>query len=1442
MANARFIPLLMMGLLVGAGFLTWALQQPACGHMETDAPGTLAGTRATGSLDTWLLYPPVIDNTGHAAQWNVTTVEDFEDGLMVNTQADTAGDGGVTLQPSKDFGPFTNKGQQILSMAYSRNSTVICGLASGEVCTFDPINETKSIIFDTNWLYPGEGNVSAMAVDIYDHLWGACYDSGRIFLYDLNDGDFYDFGQVSPLDGLVTAMSANEYGQVWAGTANEGFLYCIDATTYDTYLYEQFPSYSFSITTMSYASSSGTLFVGTGEPKDNTAPNPMAPHILMIDARANLTSTWPITDAGSYPGFKSITSLTSDRSHNIYFGVVPTGKFYNVNLDSGDSYIGNNPVGANAITAMHYSELSNTVFCGTNKEGRMFSFSPGPNTFSTLSDGFAGCSAVNCLVTPSDFFGLWGSQFPNGNLFKIVATGIWISPVLNATEPAIWDTVRLEYSQALGASVFGFMRFGANVYEVTHSDFNDSSVFFQTPANLDLPDCQYLQMALIFQTTNAFDPLMAPILRSVCVTLGYPVQMEIAQTCDHKEAVLNSNMNYTVFVNNTSHGLANAKVYLTVPNNAKMSSSTIPYETESTSVVLFRLSNVTQGAHVSFNYSLKVKDSIVTGSPDVSTQLRLNCTAIRDHYGPEVLSNAVTVQIKQPTVDIGFSLDKASASPGETVRGTIHVDVAGDIGIDGANVTMAFPAELELVNSSVAWGVTGQGAGSLAFWELGQIQRGSAVNISLTFELNMSAGDDVLFELRARINYTDGLGVNTYSLTSLRSQILVKAPALGFELFTEPAGLTFAQVGQTVPFKITYSNPGHGSAYNLTVKAEFTEISEYTSNPSLNAVTWSMPEVLPNTYDLALDFALRVRHGAPNGSAMVVNVTVQYQMYPGGAPKNVSVPPLALPVRKPFMTATVSQTDPEPGLRALGTASLKVGWENIGNGDCKELTLRMRVATLGVHVWGDEKRTQDEFKYVVVAAGDKGDHVFTLRAQKDVKVGQQANVEFEVECTDAFGNVFSTLELGMSLELRPRLLPAEPFVLKDISPADGAKDVAVSARFTARSDFAIDNDTLQGAVSVTPQVDMDVRIRNESKELYVKFPSGLKYGTTYTVMISSSLKDEYGRDLDRTYYCNFTTEKAEGSNPGKDVLSNGFCLIVAILIVIAVVVVVALVLRQKKMQVRIAELDAKAGRPEAEEPDIVYEPETSIEPAEEAPKVVRTTRPLTRAPAAVESSVTARPLGKGAQAINLASEPEPPARMPQVPGGEAPKDVTDEDDLDIDDPYNIHLDMLRSPGQRGSQPILSLPPAVIIDMDDITEETPYHIDEVLVMTKEGILVQHFTAKNATAIDEDILAGMLTAVQMFVKDTFGGQKDSTLDELSLGDFKIMIGRGDYITISIILSGESTKLVRPQLDAMIADTEKNLKDLLSTWNGDMSLVSPIREYIKKLVEGKYKKEEE
>jgi len=124
------------------------------------------------------------------------------------------------------------------------------------------------------------------------------------------------------------------------------------------------------------------------------------------------------------------------------------------------------------------------------------------------------------------------------------------------------------------------------------------------------------------------------------------------------------------------------------------------------------------------------------------------------------------------------------------------------------------------------------------------------------------------------------------------------------------------------------------------------------------------------------------------------------------------------------------------------------------------------------------------------------------------------------------------------------------------------------------------------------------------------------------------------------------------------------------------------------------------------------------------------------------------------------------------------------------------------------------------------------VDEVFVMTPSGMLLKHYTRRLRPDQDEDILAGMLTAVQNFVRDSFdtaGGR----LSEIRFENYDIIISYTDNLVLAAVLTSKNPEKLREKLKVAACEIEEAYGTKLKDWKGDMSELKQIDSVMKRLI---------
>lgn len=127
----------------------------------------------------------------------------------------------------------------------------------------------------------------------------------------------------------------------------------------------------------------------------------------------------------------------------------------------------------------------------------------------------------------------------------------------------------------------------------------------------------------------------------------------------------------------------------------------------------------------------------------------------------------------------------------------------------------------------------------------------------------------------------------------------------------------------------------------------------------------------------------------------------------------------------------------------------------------------------------------------------------------------------------------------------------------------------------------------------------------------------------------------------------------------------------------------------------------------------------------------------------------------------------------------------------------------------------------------------YTIEEVFLIYRDGRLICHNTRRLKPDIDKDVLTGMLTAVQTFVKDSFAHEESGALNQLHYGKLKILIENGPRANLAVVVSGTEPASLRPNMKAMLDGIHTRYMSVLDDWDGDVSRLRELKKQIGLLI---------
>ena len=124
----------------------------------------------------------------------------------------------------------------------------------------------------------------------------------------------------------------------------------------------------------------------------------------------------------------------------------------------------------------------------------------------------------------------------------------------------------------------------------------------------------------------------------------------------------------------------------------------------------------------------------------------------------------------------------------------------------------------------------------------------------------------------------------------------------------------------------------------------------------------------------------------------------------------------------------------------------------------------------------------------------------------------------------------------------------------------------------------------------------------------------------------------------------------------------------------------------------------------------------------------------------------------------------------------------------------------------------------------------YKIEELYLIYSDGRLVTHISDVESN-VDTDIMSGMLTAMNDFVKDSFTSKED--LGSMDYGQNKVLLQRGKNYYMAAVVYGKVDRFIKGKL-ANILRKIATASPHLDNWDGDTSQNAPIEGIIRPLLE--------
>ncbi len=129
--------------------------------------------------------------------------------------------------------------------------------------------------------------------------------------------------------------------------------------------------------------------------------------------------------------------------------------------------------------------------------------------------------------------------------------------------------------------------------------------------------------------------------------------------------------------------------------------------------------------------------------------------------------------------------------------------------------------------------------------------------------------------------------------------------------------------------------------------------------------------------------------------------------------------------------------------------------------------------------------------------------------------------------------------------------------------------------------------------------------------------------------------------------------------------------------------------------------------------------------------------------------------------------------------------------------------------------------------DSKSVQRGFKFEQLFVIDNEtGIPLCHVTAENAHSQDADMVSGMLSAIQSFVKDAFSTKEFDNLNTLQLGDLSVWIEWGPSVSLAAVIRGAAPKASREAMQQLNESIHQDYTQELKNYNGDASALDNLK----------------
>ncbi len=124
----------------------------------------------------------------------------------------------------------------------------------------------------------------------------------------------------------------------------------------------------------------------------------------------------------------------------------------------------------------------------------------------------------------------------------------------------------------------------------------------------------------------------------------------------------------------------------------------------------------------------------------------------------------------------------------------------------------------------------------------------------------------------------------------------------------------------------------------------------------------------------------------------------------------------------------------------------------------------------------------------------------------------------------------------------------------------------------------------------------------------------------------------------------------------------------------------------------------------------------------------------------------------------------------------------------------------------------------------------YRVEQIFLFHRQtGLLLRRVVAPEVAAMDADMMAGMMAALQDYARDSFHAAKSDALEEFAVGEFNCWVEQGPKAVLVAVIRGQAPQAYRLKLREVTERVHAVFGKRLDEFSGDASVFDPAEDLL-------------